>query len=286
MCVTLAITLTANGRDILRGGSGGNSVPSAQGIATGASSGAVASQARANAMDAMARTTRALQSVQAMQTAARAAAITGPNHLGMNPNMPAVQLPNVPNGIIAGGLVPDSGLPAAGTKPGSFVMPPSWRGVGELSQASAGSPGGTTTVNVKQTSQQAILNWNKFNIGKQTKLNFDQSAGGANAGQWIAFNKISDPSGVPSQILGSITAQGQVYVINQNGIIFGGSSQVNARALVASSLPINDNLVKQGLLNNRDAQFLFSSLSVPGGSDGTSAFMLSLRRAERLAMSW
>jgi filamentous hemagglutinin len=273
VCVTLAITLTANGRDILRGGSGGNSVPSAQGIATGASSGAVASQARANAMDAMARTTRALQSVQAMQTAARAAAITGPNHLGMNPNMPAVQLPNVPNGIIAGGLVPDSGLPAAGTKPGSFVMPPSWRGVGELSQASDGSPGGTTTVNVKQTSQQAILNWNKFNIGKQTKLNFDQSAGGANAGQWIAFNKVNDPSGVPSQILGSITAQGQVYVINQNGIIFGGSSQVNARALVASSLPINDNLVKQGLLNNRDAQFLFSSLSVPGGSDGTSAFV-------------
>jgi filamentous hemagglutinin family protein len=179
----------------------------------------------------------------------------------------------VPNGIIAGGLVPDSGLPAAGTKPGSFVMPPSWRGVGELSQASDGSPGGTTTVNVKQTSQQAILNWNKFNIGKQTKLNFDQSAGGANAGQWIAFNKVNDPSGVPSQILGSITAQGQVYVINQNGIIFGGSSQVNARALVASSLPINDNLVKQGLLNNRDAQFLFSSLSVPGGSDGTSAFV-------------
>ena len=273
MCVTLATTLTANGRDILRGGSGGNSVPSAQGIATGASSGAVASQARANAMDAMARTTRALQSVQAMQTAARAAAITGPNHLGMNPNMPAVQLPNVPNGIIAGGLVPDSGLPAAGTKPGSFVMPPSWRGVGELSQASAGSPGGTTTVNVKQTSQQAILNWNKFNIGKQTKLNFDQSAGGANAGQWIAFNKISDPSGVPSQILGSITAQGQVYVINQNGIIFGGSSQVNTRALVASSLPINDNLVKQGLLNNRDAQFLFSSVTVPGGSDGTPSFV-------------
>ncbi|MEI7819979.1 MAG: filamentous hemagglutinin family protein [Verrucomicrobiota bacterium] len=273
MCVTLATTLTANGRDILRGGSGGNSVPSAQGIATGASSGAVASQARANAMDAMARTTRALQSVQAMQTAARAAAIAGPNNLGMNPNMPAVQLPNVPNGIVAGGLVPDSGLPAAGTKPGSFVMPPSWRGVGELSQASDGSPGGTTTVNIKQTSQQAILNWNKFNIGKQTKLNFDQSAGGANAGQWIAFNKISDPSGVPSQILGSITAQGQVYVVNQNGIIFGGSSQVNTRALVASSLPINDNLVKQGLLNNRDAQFLFSSVPVPGGPDGTPSFV-------------
>ena len=259
VCVTLAATVTANGRDILRPGSG--SIPSAQGIATGASSGAVATQARANAMDAMARTTRAIQSVQAMQTAARAAAIAGPNNLGVNPNNAAVQLPNVTNGLSSGGLEV-----ATGATTGSKL----WQGA-NLPTQSVG--GGQTTVNVKQTSQQAILNWNKFNVGKQTTLNFDQSAGGANSGQWIAFNKISDPSGVPSQILGSIQAQGQVYVINQNGIIFGGSSQVNARALVASSLPINDNLIRLGLLNNRDAQFLFSSVAVPGGSDGTPAFV-------------
>ncbi|HEX8295063.1 MAG TPA: hypothetical protein VF593_02100, partial [Chthoniobacteraceae bacterium] len=62
------------------------------------------------------------------------------------------------------------------------------------------------------------------------------------------------------------------YVINQNGILFGGSSQINLRSLTASSLPINDNLIQQGLLNNRDAQFLFSAMPVPGGSDGTPAF--------------
>jgi filamentous hemagglutinin len=256
VCVTLAATVTANGRDILRPGS--SSVPSAQGIATGASNGAVATQARTNALDAMARTTRAIQSVQAMQTAARAAAIAGPNNLGVNPNNTMQQLRDVTNGLGPDGLTP------AGTA-GTDL----WQGAKDPVQTTSG---GQTTVNIQQTSQQAVLSWNKFNVGKQTTLNFDQSAGGANRNQWIAFNKITDPSGAPSQILGSIKAEGQVYVINQNGIIFGGSSQVNARSLVASSLPINDNLIKQGLLNNPDAQFLFSSLPVPGGSDGTPAF--------------
>jgi hypothetical protein len=68
---------------------------------------------------------------------------------------------------------------------------------------------------------------------------------------------------VPSQILGSIHALGQVYVLNQNGIIFGGSSELNLHSLVASSLPINDNLVARGLLNNPDDQFLFSALTIP-----------------------
>jgi filamentous hemagglutinin family protein len=258
VCVTLAATVTANGRDILRPGSG--SVPTAQGIATGASSGAVATQARTNALDAMARTTRALQSVQAMQNAARAAAITGPNNLGANPNNTALRLPNVSNG-----LGPDGLEIATGATVGSQL----WQGANLPTQSASG---GQTTVSIKQFSQQAILNWNKFNIGKQTTLNFDQSAGGANSSQWIAFNKITDPSGVPSQILGSIKAEGQVYVINQNGIIFGGSSQVNTHALVASSLPINDNLINRGLLNNPDSQFLFTSLPQPAGSNGTAAF--------------
>ena len=75
----------------------------------------------------------------------------------------------------------------------------------------------------------------------------------------IPGNRSTDPSGNPTQILGSIEAQGQVYIINQNGIIFGGASQVNTHALVASSLPINDNLITRGLLNNPDSQFLFSA---------------------------
>ena len=135
-----------------------------------------------------------------------------------------------------------------------------WQGASLPTQTAAN---GQTNVTVTQNQQQALLNWQTFNVGKETKVTFDQTAGGENASQWIAFNKINDPSGVPSQILGSIDALGQVYLINQNGIIFGGSSQINLHTLVASSLPINDNLVNRGLLNNPDLQFLFSSLAIP-----------------------
>jgi filamentous hemagglutinin family protein len=66
-----------------------------------------------------------------------------------------------------------------------------------------------------------LLTWQTFNVGKETKLTFNQGRGGSDKNKWIAFNKVNDPSGTPSQILGSIEAPGQVYVINRNGILFG-----------------------------------------------------------------
>ena len=152
--------------------------------------------------------------------------------------------------------------------------PTSWSGVSGLSQATYAPASGQgtddTTVTVTQTSQQALLTWQTFNIGKNTTLDFDQSLGGANVADWVAVNKVA-ANIAPSQILGAIQAPGQVYVINQNGIIFGGSSQVNVGALTASSLPIDTNLLSSGLLNNPDFQFLFSQLDEPAGTQGPTA---------------
>lgn len=204
-----------------------------------------------HAQAALLKSVAALQAQQSAQSAAHAAAL----------NLPVT----VPNGLVIGGLVPDSGLASSG------VANPvtTWVNAKTPTQTSSD---GKTTVTVVQTGQQALLNWTTFNIGRDTLLDFDQSAGGANVGQWVAINKVA-PSIAPSQILGSITAGGQVYVLNQNGIIFGGSSQVNVGALVASSLPINDNLVNRGLLNNPDDQFLFSQLNIAAGTQGpTPAF--------------
>ena len=169
-------------------------------------------------------------------------------------------MPNVPNGLTSGGLQ---------VAPDVATNPALWQGARLPTQRVVN---GQTNVSVKQNAQQALLNWQTFNIGKETHLTFDQTAGGASARQWIAFNKVNDPLGVPSQILGSLDAIGQVYVINPNGIIFGGSSQINLHTLVASALPINDNLIARGLLNNPDHQFLFSALPIPQGSNGTPAF--------------
>ena len=252
----LAATLPVQGADLLRAGAGSTLSPSSSSVLSATSSGLTPVGPKAS--DSLARSAAAIAAVQSMQSAARAAAVAGPNNLGADPIHLGKTLSNVPDGLIAGGL-----QPAAGTDP---LL---WQGAALPTQSTLANK---TQVEVKQSSQQALLTWDSFNIGKNTTLTFDQSAGGDNRTEWIAFNKISDPSAVPSQILGAIKADGQVYVLNQNGIIFGGSSQVNVHTLVASSLPINTNLVSSGLLNNADQQFLFSSVPLAAGANGTPAF--------------
>ncbi len=260
LAISIGGTPVIEAGDILRGGTpAGNAAARSEAINRATAEAAAA--ARASARDSLARTNRALQGVKDFQAAARAAAAAqSAANLGFHPHQPGVPLPNVPDGLATGGLEVD---------PGVLASTAVWSGASLPVQAKAG---GRTNVTIKQTQSQALLSWRTFNVGKNTTLRFDQSAGEANANKWIAFNKVNDPSGVPSQILGNIQAPGQVYVINRNGIIFGGASQVNVGTLVASSLPINDNLINNGLLNNPDAQFLFSGLAIPAGANGTPAF--------------
>jgi filamentous hemagglutinin family protein len=250
---TLAATpLATHAGDLLRGGAGAGGRGNVPG--SNPSSAQATAQARANAQDMLSRTTQAVKAVQAMQNVARSTAIGGADNAGRNPAT-GLQLPNVPNGLTPGGLVPQVG----GT----------WTGANQPTQTTSSSQ---ALVNITQTNSQAVLNWSSFNVGRKTTLNFDQSFGGSQTSQWIAYNIVNDPTGIPSQILGSIQANGQVFVVNRNGIIFGGSSQVNTHALFASSLPINTNLIQSGLLANPDQQFLFSGLTIPAGSNGTPTF--------------
>src|SRR5690606_30301856 len=68
---------------------------------------------------------------------------------------------------------------------------------------------------------------------------FEQNA------DWSVLNRVNDPQARPSEIHGSIQADGQVYLINRNGIVFGGTSQVNTRSLVASALAIHGGAIEQ-----------------------------------------
>ncbi len=232
----LGSALVARAGDILRGG--GVSGTTRQGANARAAAGADAAVvAQERAQDRLARTTQALAAVRAMQVKARTTA-------------GAVV---VPDGLADGGLKVLAGANAR------------WDGA-DLPTQNGGQ------VVIRQNQEQAILHWETFNVGRNTEVRFDQSQGKSDASKWIAFNKVFDPSGKPSQILGSIKAEGQVYVLNQNGILFGRNSQVNVRSLVAASLPINDNLVQSGLLNNADLQYLFSALPIAAGAKGTSAF--------------
>lgn len=261
LVLLLLLTPCTQAGDILRmntpAAGGANNVPGTVAAdANAINTAAATAQARTNAQDMLARNTMALQAVTAMLEAARAAA-AGANNLGANPNAPG-QLPNVPNAN-------DPGSDAFGMIAGGLEIIGNPAGANLLSKSQENA---RAIVNIQQTQQQALLEWKTFNVGKETTVRFDQSAGGQDDGTWIAFNKITDPSGNPTQILGSIEAQGQVYLINQNGIIFGGTSVVNTHTLVASALPINDNLITRGLLNNPDSQFLFTANFQPAGGKG------------------
>src|SRR5262249_31801286 len=149
--------------------------------------------------------TQSIQAMQAVQSAARNLALQTPG--------------TVPNGFTPGGLVP---APGAGTAPGI------WTGAQLPTQTQAN---GTTQVDIKQTQPQAILNWTTFNVRKEPTVNFDQQGNRS----WAALNRVTDPAAAPSQIAGQIRADGAVYIINRNGVIFTGSSQINVAALIAST---------------------------------------------------
>lgn len=96
---------------------------------------------------------------------------------------------------------------------------------------------GTSQVNVHQGSQTAVLSWQNFNIAPGEATNFHQP--NANA---TAINRILQQD--PSKIFGALNANGNVYLINPNGFLFGSSASVNTRGFSASTSA--EDLVKLG----------------------------------------
>jgi filamentous hemagglutinin family protein len=103
---------------------------------------------------------------------------------------------------------------------------------GQVIAGSAGIAQSGSTTTITQTSQNVALNWNSFNIGAKETVNFVQPGVSS-----IAVNRILDTGG--SQIMGQLNANGQVFLINPNGILFGQGAQVNVGGLVASTLDFN-----------------------------------------------
>jgi filamentous hemagglutinin len=97
------------------------------------------------------------------------------------------------------------------------------------------------SLTVQQSSNQAILNWSSFNVSADGKVVFNQPTATS-----IALNRIFDVN--PSTVFGSVSANGQIYLINPNGFVFGSTAQVNVSGLIASSLGIADSTFTSGLL--------------------------------------
>ena len=97
--------------------------------------------------------------------------------------------------------------------------------------ANIGNHGVSTTIT--QSTQNVVINWQSFNIAVGESVQFVQPNSNS-----VALNRVIGAD--PSSILGSLSANGKVFLVNPNGILFGSRSSVNVGGLVASTLNIKD----------------------------------------------
>ncbi|ECJ0281804.1 filamentous hemagglutinin N-terminal domain-containing protein [Salmonella enterica] len=98
-------------------------------------------------------------------------------------------------------------------------------------QGSITTNGNHMTVN--QNTHGLVTNWNSFDIGQNHTVQFVQPDSSS-----VALNRVT--GGHESQILGSLTANGQVMLVNPAGVMFGNGSKVNTAGLVASTKNISN----------------------------------------------
>ena len=91
----------------------------------------------------------------------------------------------------------------------------------------------TAEMHIVQGSSRAIINWDSFSIGKGESVNITQPTS-----QSTLLNRVLGNN--PSEIFGSLSANGQLFLINPAGVIFAPGASINAGGLVASTLGIKD----------------------------------------------
>ena len=133
-------------------------------------------------------------------------------------------------GLVVGSIVFSSDALAGGPTGGTVVG-----GSGTITQT-----GNSTVIN--QASKKLALNWNTFNVAANESVLFNQPSKSA-----VALNRILDQS--PSQIFGRISSNGQIFLINTHGIIFGATAQLNVGGLLASTLDLTPNDFLSGRYN-------------------------------------
>ena len=90
-----------------------------------------------------------------------------------------------------------------------------------------------SNMTITQTTDKLALDWQSFNIGQNESVHFNQPSFSS-----IALNRILGND--PSQIFGRLSANGQVFLTNPNGVLFGRTAQVDVGGLVASTLHLSD----------------------------------------------
>ena len=124
--------------------------------------------------------------------------------------------------LITLGVVAASAAGATNLPTGGQIV----AGAGTISQSG-------NTLTITQNTAKLATDWQSFSIGQGSRVNFVQPSASA-----VALNRVLGSD--PSVIQGALSANGQVFLLNPNGVLFTPTAQVNVGGLVASTLGMSN----------------------------------------------
>ncbi len=124
--------------------------------------------------------------------------------------------------LVASPLIASTAAMAGGPTGGSVAV----------GSATITTPNANQTV-INQSSKKALINWNDFSVSSGSSVIFNQPNSKS-----LTVNRVTGPNA--SAIYGELLANGSIWLINANGILFGHGSQINVGALLATTSDITD----------------------------------------------
>ena len=96
-------------------------------------------------------------------------------------------------------------------------------------------------LDVSQGGNRAVIDWDSFNIGKNATTEFHQ-----NSSKALVVNRVTGNNADPTQILGTLKANGRVMVLDRNGVLFGQDSVIDVGGIVASTGDVDSQKIMNG----------------------------------------
>ena len=93
---------------------------------------------------------------------------------------------------------------------------------------------------INQGSNRTVINWQSFSIGQSSSVQFVQPSASS-----VVLNRVTGAN--PSQIFGSLSANGQVFLVNPFGVYFSPTARVDVTGLMATTLNIRDDDFMKGI---------------------------------------
>ncbi len=146
-------------------------------------------------------------------------------------NLPASYIPSTIRPLVALMAIACAGTVQAAPQGGVVQA-----GAATITKTSA------TRTDIVQASDRAVINWQGFSIGAGELVNFQQPSASS-----AILNRVVGVD--PSVILGRLTANGQVFIVNPNGVFFGQNSRLDVGSLVATTANISNSNFMAGRLS-------------------------------------